>query len=152
MPGDTVDVTPGTRVRVRAEALGHPTQVPLESLEVIGHGRVLARAEGRSAERLTTELEITVDHGIWIAAKAKAGTAQVAHTTPVYVTVNGGSFVNPETLGARLERAESYLRELETGLAAPGSSIDDQASRHRVQLERQIAEARKAIEQRRTAR
>ena len=29
MPGDTVDVTPGTRVRVSAEALGHPAQVPL---------------------------------------------------------------------------------------------------------------------------
>ncbi len=152
MPGDTVDVTPGTRVRVTAEALGHPAQVPLESLEVIGHGRVLARADGPSAARLTTELEITVDHGMWIAAKAKAGTAQVAHTTPVYVTVNGGSFVNPETLGTRLERAESYLRELEAELAAPGSRIDDQALRHRVQLERQIAEARKAIEQRKTAR
>ncbi len=152
MPGDTVDVRPGTRVRVTAEALGHPTQVPLESLEIIGQGRVIARAAGRRAARLTTELEIAVDHGMWIAARAKAGTAQVAHTTPVYVTVGGGSFVNSETLGARLERAESYLREIEAELAAPGSSIDDQASRHRVHLERQIAEARKALEQRKSAR
>ena len=148
MPGDTVDVAPGTRVRVTAEALGHPAQVPLESLEIVGHGRVLARAGGTSAARLTTELEIPVDHGIWIAAKAKAGTAQVAHTTPVYVTVNGGSFANPGTLGTRLETAEKYLRELEAELAAPGTNIDYQATRHRSQLERQIAEARKAIEQR----
>jgi hypothetical protein len=151
MPGDTVDVTPGTRVRVKAEALGHPTQVPLTSLEIVGHGRVLARAAGRGDARLATELELTVDHGMWIAARAEAGTAQVAHTTPVYVTVNGESFANPDTLGARLEAAETYLRELEGELATPGSRVLYQASRHRAELERQIAEARKALEERRRA-
>ncbi len=152
MPGDTVDVAPGTRVRVTAEALGHPTHVPLQSLEIIGHGRVLARADGRSAARLATEIEVPVEHGLWIAAKATAGAAQAAHTTPVYVTVNGGSFANAETLDARLETAERYLRELEAALAAPGPNIDQQASRHRAQVERQIADARKALEQRRRAR
>jgi hypothetical protein len=152
MPGETVDVTPGTRVRVRAEALGHSVQVPLESVEVIGHGRVLARADGRGVARLATELEVTVERGMWIAAKAQAGTAQVAHTTPVYVTVSGGTFVNPGTLDARLATAEKYLGELEAELAAPAANIDQQASRHRVQLERQIAEARQAIEQRKRTR
>lgn len=152
MPGDTVDVEPGARVRVTAEALGHATQVPLQALEIIGNGRVLARADGRGAARLATGIELTVEHGMWIAARAQAGTAQVAHTTPAYVTVNGGSFANLETLGARLETAEQHLRELEAALAAPGSNLDEQASRHRTQLERQIAEARKAIEQRKSAR
>lgn len=153
MPGDTLDVTSGTRVRVSAEALGHPAQVPLESLEIVGHGRVLARADGRAAARLVTEIEVAVQDGMWIAARAKAGTAQVAHTTPVYVTVNGGSFVNRGTLGAHLETAEKYLRELEAALAAPGSNnLDQQASRHSAQLERQIAEARKALEHRKSAR
>ena len=151
-PGDTLDVARGTRVRVSAEALGHPAQVPLTSLEIVGHGRVLARANGSNAARLTAELELPVDHGMWIAAKAAAGPAQLAHTTPVYVTVNGGGFENRETLGGHLDAAEKYLRDLEAALAAPGTSLDNQASRHREQLERQIAEARKAIEQRRTAR
>jgi hypothetical protein len=152
MPGETVNVAPGARVRVKAEALGHPEQVPLASLEIVGHGRVLARADGRSAARLATEVEIPVEHGLWIAAKAQAGTAQVAHTTPVYVTVDGGSFVNRAASEPRLQAAERYLRELEAELAAPGSNLDDQASRHRTQLERQIAEARQIIEQRRSAR
>jgi hypothetical protein len=152
LPGDTLDVARGTRVRIRAEVLGHATQVPITSLEIIGHGRVLAREDGRSAARLTAALELPVDHGLWIAARAQAGTAQVAHTTPIYVTVNGGSFVNPDTLDARLQAAERYLREIETELAAPGTNIDGQAARHRSQLERQIAEARTLLEQRRRAR
>jgi hypothetical protein len=142
MPGETVDVAPGTRVRITAEALGHATQAPLKSLEIIGHGRVLARADGTGAAQLRTELDLPVDHGMWIAARAEAGTAQVAHTTPVYVTVNGSGFQNPDALRARLDTAEQYLRELEAELASPGTSLDSQAGRHRAQLERQIAEAR----------
>ncbi len=151
-PGDTVDVAPGTRVRITAEALGHPSQVPLKALEIVGHGRVLARADGSNAARLATEIDLPIERGMWIAAKAEAGIAQVAHTTPVYVTVNGGGFENPETLPARLDAAERYLRELEAEPASPGPNLDRQASRHRAQLERQIAEARKVIDGRRSAR
>jgi hypothetical protein len=152
IPGDTLDVAPGTRVRIRAEALGQPAQVPLTSLEIVGHGRVLARADGSGAARLAAELELPIERGMWIAARAQAGAAQAAHTTPVYVTVNGGSFVNPDTLDARLQAAGGYLDEIESELADPGKNIDSQASRHRAQLERQIAEARALIERRRRER
>ena len=150
MPGDTVDVLPGARVRVTAEALGHASQVPLQSLEIIGHGRVLARTEaapGRAGDQsaLRAEIDLTIDRGIWIAAKTQAGTAQAAHTTPVYVTVNGGSFQNPDTLRARVDAAEKYLRELEAELASPGTGLDRQAARHRAAIERQIGEARAAL-------
>ena len=150
IPGDTLDVKPGARIRVVAEALGHASQVPLKSLEIVGHGRVLARADGQGAARLAAEIDLPVSHGMWIAAKAEAGVAQLAHTTPVYVTVNGGSFENPETLRARLDAAEKYLQELEAELVKPGTNLDNQASRHRAQLERQIAEARKELEKRRS--
>jgi hypothetical protein len=145
IPGDTIDVAPGSRLQITAEALGHESQEPLTSLEIVGHGRVLARAEGRNAARLTTHIDLPVTHGIWIAAKASAGTAQLAHTTPVYVTVNGQGFQNPDTMSARLATAEQYLRELETALAEPPTGLDNQAGRHRAQIERQIAEAREKL-------
>ena len=86
--------------------------------------------------RLTAELEVPIEHGMWIAARAEAGIAQVAHTTPVYVTVNGGGFHNPETFGARVETAERYLKELKP-TPRPGAGPDSQAWRHRAQIERQ---------------
>jgi len=145
LPGDTVDVPRGTRLRITAEAFGHPAQVPLQSLEIIGHGQVLARTDGRDAARLTADLELPVEHGVWIAAKVQAGMGQFAHTTPVYVTVNGGGFHNPQTMAARVATAEGYLKELEAELATPGTSLDSQAARHRAALERQIADARKVL-------
>ena len=84
-------------------------------------------------------------HGIWIAARCDAGIGQVAHTTPVYVTVNGDGFHDPETAQRNLEIAESYLKEIEQELAKPGATLECQASRHQPQPERQIAEAREKL-------
>ena len=145
LPGDSVDVTPGTRLRVTAEALGHEGQVPLQALEIIGHGRVLSRSAGRGAARLTAELDLPVEQGLWIAARAEAGTGQVAHTTPVYVTVKGSGFHNRAAMDARVDTAERYLQELEAELVKPGTNLDSQAARHRAALERQIAEARAVL-------
>jgi hypothetical protein len=145
MPGDTLDVAQGARVRVTAEALGHDGQTPLRSLEIIGHGNVLARATGAGVARLTAEVELTAERGLWIAAKAEAGPGQLAHTTPVYVTVDGGGFRNADALAARIETAERYLNELESDIVKPGAALDSQAWRHRPQIERQIADARAVL-------
>jgi hypothetical protein len=142
LPGDVVDVAPGTKLRITAEAYGHDSQVPLSALEIVGHGKVLARAAGDTRAQLSVDLELTATHGIWIAAKAAAGTGQVAHTTPVYVTVGGAGFHNPATTGDNLAIAETYLRELEQAMASPTAASGSPMSRHRPQLERQIAEAR----------
>lgn len=145
LPGDSLDVAPGSRLRITADAYGEREQVPLSSLEIIGHGKVLRQVTGRNAEKLSLNLELPVSHGIWIAAKCEAGKTQVAHTSPVYVTVNGGGFHNPETAPRYLELSERYLEELEHEMAHPGSSLDDQAVRHTAQLERQIVEARQVL-------
>ncbi len=146
LPGDTVDVAPGTRLHITAEAFGHSGQVPLRSLEIVGHSNVLARSAGQDAAHLAATLDLEARHGIWIAARCQAGTGQIAHTTPVYVTVAGNGFHNPDTLRRNLEISEGYLQELERELANPGSGLDEQAYRHRPQLERQIAEARARLQ------
>jgi len=142
MPGDTIDVARGTKLRISAEALGNAGRMPLKSIEIVEHSKVLARAQAASAGRATVDLELPVDHGMWIAAKCEAGPGQVAHTTPVYVTVGGGGFENRETLQKNIDVAEGYLQEVQEELAHPGNGLDNQAVRHRGQLDRQIAEAR----------
>ena len=138
LPGDTVDIAPGTKLRITAEALGQG----LKSLEIVGHGKSLAQAPGQGESRLAAEVEITPDRGLWIAARCEGGRFQSAHTTPVYVTVNGGGFQNPATVAANLQLSEEWLRELEHDLASPPPNLDIQAPRHRAALEGQIAEAR----------
>jgi hypothetical protein len=146
IPGDTIDVARGTRLRISAEALANGGQAPLQSIEIVGHGKVLARAPAGSARRATIDFELPVDHGIWIAARCDAGPGHVAHTTPVYVTVGRGGFENRETLQKNVEIADGYLKEVEEELAHPGTTSDSQAGRHRAELERQIAGARARLQ------
>jgi hypothetical protein len=113
MPGDALDVAAGSKLIISAEAYGHSGQAPLRSVEIVGHGKVLARSEGKDAAHLTVDLELPADHGIWIAAKCDAGRGQVAHATPVYVSVNGGGWDNPRTLRRNLGVPEGYLKEVE---------------------------------------
>lgn len=145
MPGDTLDVQRGARLRVSAEAFGHAGQVPLRSVELIAHGKVIGRSADANPAHMVVNLDVPVEQGMWIAARADAGPGQVAHTTPVYVTVAGGGFGNPQTMQRNVEIAEGYLKEIEGELAHPGTALDDQAVRHRAQLERQIAEARERL-------
>jgi hypothetical protein len=138
MPGDAIDVAPGARVRATAEAFGRG----LKSLEIVGHGKTLAHSSAGGVEKLAAEVEITPSHGLWIAARCEGALGQLAHTTPVYVTVNGDGFQNPETARANVALSEAWLQELEQELANPAQNLDAQASRHRAEIDRQIAEAR----------
>lgn len=150
LPGARVDVDRGDVVRVTARAYGHAEQVPLERLEIVGHGRVLASASarevGQSPEHVTLELDLPVDRGIWLAARTFAGPHQSAHTTPVYVTVAGGGFHNPETVEPYLERAEQYLQELERELTQRSDDPERQAWRYADGLRVRIEETRAVID------
>ena len=150
LPGDRVEVSEGESVRVTAHAYGHPSQVPLESIEIVGHGAVMhsvnAGSSGQSTDHLVLELDLPVERGIWLAARAFAGPLQVAHTTPVYVTVGNGGFHNPETVSSYLDLSESYLRELEDVISTPSDNVEHQAWRYREGLEARISETRAVIE------
>lgn len=132
IPGDELRVAQGSTVRVRARAYGHTGQIPLENLEVVAHGEVVkavaSRDSGQSADVLALEMDLPVQHGFWIAARTTAGTKQVAHTTPVYVTTGSG-FHNPSTALHRLELSERYLQEIEAEIAAPNQTYHRHAWR-----------------------
>ncbi len=146
LPGDSVDVAKGSTARVVASAYGDESRIGLTDLEIVGHGEVLKRATGSRAEQLSVELDLNVDHGLWIAARASAGPGFVAHSTPVYVTVNGGGFHNPKTLERNLERCERDLADLEQEIKNPGNRLDSEAWRHAERLRSQIAETREILQ------
>jgi hypothetical protein len=144
LPGETIEAEPGTKLRIAAKAYGHESQVPLSGLEVVVHGEVV-RQSGGSRRQLAIDMEMPVERGLWVAARCTAGPSQQAHTTPVYVRVNGGGFHNPKTAARYLEASEKYLQELETVLRQPGGRLGEEAGRHAGALTRQITEARQEL-------
>lgn len=139
-------------MHVVVEARGHATDVPLRDLELVVHGEVVktvsVQEPGQSSERLRLTHDLRVGaHGLWIPARARGGPTQAAHTTPVYVRANGTGFENPATAQRYLQLSESYLREIETELATPGTAVNDQLSRGRDGIVQRIAETRAILAQ-----
>ncbi|MDB5263034.1 MAG: hypothetical protein JWQ14_2315 [Adhaeribacter sp.] len=149
LPGDKLAVSKGTRLRITAQAYGHATQVPLQTLEIVGHGQVLgrvtAREAGQSPEHLFLELDIPAEQGVWLAARSYGNEKQAAHTTPVYVYVDGKGFHNPVTAPHYLKRSRQYLQELKKEIKHQSADPEKQAWHYRAGLERRITETRLLI-------
>ena len=149
IPGDELDIQAGSTLRISARAFGHADQVPLDNLQIIAHGEIIyqvyADDEGQSVDELKIDFELNPERGMWIAAKTEAGLHQVAHTTPIYVRVDGGGFHNPETANKYLDLSEKYLQALEYDLENPGDRLDHQAWRYKDGLMKRIEETRDVI-------
>ena len=154
LPGDTVSVSKGDKLRISAKAYGRDGYIPLNKLELIGHSRVLKSVSvadpGQSKDELTIDLDIPADRGLWIAARCKAGPQQMAHTTPVYISVDGGGFHNPDTVSANLDRCEAYLKEIEEEISERHERVDYNAWRYKDGLTMRISKTRRIIRELRT--
>jgi hypothetical protein len=150
IPGDAVELKEPSTLSIKAQGYGHQGQVPLSRLEIIAHGKVIGSATpgdaGQSADHLSIQMDLPVDRGIWIAARCYAGPNQAAHTTPIYVTINGNGFLNPETCDNYLELNEKYLDELEAELDTPHENLEYRAYWYRKGLKSRIATTRQVIE------
>ena len=150
IPGDQVDLQGPATLAISAHGYGHMEQVPLSRLEIIAHGKVIASVApgkaGQSADHLSIHMDLPVNNGIWIAARCYAGPNQAAHTTPVYVTVGGKGFGNPETHEKYLELNEQYLDELEAELEAPHDNLEYRAYWYKKGLKERIDHTRQVIE------
>ena len=149
-PGSTLERRAGDRLEIVVQASGHASDVPLQDVELVVHGEVVRTVSsdeaGQSPERVRLVHELPLGtHGVWVAARARGGPTQVAHTTPVYVRVDGTGFQNPRTLAAHLEASEAFLAEVEAELASPGQAIDAQMSRTREAVQQRVDEARAAL-------
>lgn len=149
IPGDRLEISSGDSIRVRARAFGTTSGIPLEKLEIIGHGHVLGSVDAVDAttrEELELDVNLVPEHGIWIAARCEAGPTQLAHTTPIYISVDGDGFHNPETAGDYLDLTEDYLQEIEGAIENPGNRLDDQISRHEESVRLRLQRVRKTLE------
>jgi hypothetical protein len=150
LPGDKIDVQKGQTLTISAHAFGHSSQQPLQALEIVGHGKVLARATAKDLKqtsgRLTLELKLPAEHGIWLAARCFAENNGVAHTTPVYVSVDGRGFHDPATIAHYIGLSEQYLQELEKEIQHKSDRVEYQAWRYRSGLMLRIAEVRQILQ------
>jgi hypothetical protein len=151
LAGDEINAKQGERLKVHAKAMVGSDVVGLERLEVVANGVVVRSAEplGHSA---SLDFELPADHSMWIAARTTG-----AHTTPVYVTVNGKRHWKEDAVPALLERCFRTLDEVDALIKEKGAKIEpnresvwESAESFRAgteELRKQVQEAREVYKQ-----
>jgi len=149
LAGDEINLKKKGKVSVSAEAFGNKEQVPLSKLEIVAHGKVIHEISpgelDQNSEHLTLEFDLKVEKGIWIAARCYAGPSQVAHTTPIYISIDNKGFQNEETLQDYLKLNEKYLNDLESELEEPSEHMNQRAWWYKKGLKQRIEHTRKII-------
>jgi hypothetical protein len=96
IPGDELKVAKNATAHIRARAFS-PVEIasPLK-LEIVSHGKVIKRIESHNAAQteLKAEFDLPIAESQWVAARATSFNDAKAHTTPVYLTVDGASFAD----------------------------------------------------------
>src|SRR5262249_10139771 len=90
-------------------------------LEVVAHGRVIRSVEpsGPNQEKLEADFELPAGESQWIAARTTCVNGAVAHTTPVYVIVDGAGFFDRSQLPHLVAKQLRVLDWLDKRLQDP---------------------------------
>ena len=148
--GSEIRLAPSERkVQVQARALGC---YPLDHLDIICNGAVVARVDGKARQReLTFEGPIDVDESCWIAAYARGQVVPdafgavhpwelIAHTSPVYVLVDGRPVCVPSDMAAMADYVRLCMtRYVHGGFFEPGRFAGEE------QVEELMANCRRAL-------
>ena len=118
LPGHIFTSAPGDRLTIRGQSL---SAHPLESVEVVSHGKVIHRLpvkNARTAEgayRTSFETEFEIEKSTWFALRCfeKNGPKRVrfAHTAPWHIEVNG------EPPRPRVEETDFLIERMENELS-----------------------------------
>jgi hypothetical protein len=105
LPGSVIEAKPGDVLHIKAAASGET--VPPRFLEVVSQGDVV-----RGTKSGSLDFTLPVRDSMWIAARCFG-----AHTTPVYVKVNGRRFWKRDQVDRLVARRLDALKDLEEQLS-----------------------------------
>lgn len=115
MPGDEVNAGKDAKVHVHAQVWAPESIGAPKVLEIVAEGKVIKSIDspGPKQDKLVADFEVPVSDSQWIAARTTSFNGAVAHTTPVYVIVNGRSFIDRANLPQLVARQIKILDWIE---------------------------------------
>jgi hypothetical protein len=94
------------------------SRLPFERVQILYNGEIVAEQASWKEYEATLEREIQVNRGGWIAArvsggsKTHAGFTVFAHTSPIYVRVEGTPHRQAEAAGAFVDEIEDSMQAI----------------------------------------
>jgi hypothetical protein len=125
--GDDLRVKRGARLEVAASAQLNPDVDQLDRLELVVLGDVAATVPADGKDHLALRHELKAEHSMWVAVRAwgarqEARNMVMAHSTPIYVIVDGEPTWKASAVPGLVEYQRGKLEELMT---KPVDPIED---------------------------
>lgn len=153
-PGDTIEFGPGGgEIAAKVEALWDQ---PIKRVEIIINGKAVGTIHGNGKRRVEADISTTTGKGIWIAARCIADEMLLsdeelaaykegdrawptrtvfAHTSPVYISVDGKLAREPEAVAETSKMLDAFTRFAD-------KQVSDE---YRKEISEAIEEARKRL-------
>ena len=136
LPGTRLDGAAGRTVEIMALARCHPAIGVLKRLTIVGNDGVLRESVNTDGRE---DLEITFDQKIernqWLVASAVCENGAVAHTTPVYVLVDGRPWFcpkrGPAIIDRQLQAIDAIAKEFNPAAGRREKGIQERLDRAR---------------------
>jgi hypothetical protein len=113
LPGEELTPKKGQNLKVHAKGMAGYLDFPLQQLEIVVNGEVVRSAQPVN-NTVSLDFDIPADHSFWIAARTKG-----AHSSPVYVTVDGQRHWNLSAVPELLAKREQQMKDIENLIDHP---------------------------------
>ena len=118
LPGTELKRAPGTKLKVRARVVSHARIGLPTALWVEGPNGVVKEIKGGGGEaELGFEIDHVVEGSQWLMAGVVCDNEAVAHTTPVYVVVNGQPTWNTRLGPGLIDKQLAAISKIESEFA-----------------------------------
>jgi hypothetical protein len=145
IPGGDLKVGRNARLRVRARAWASPAIGSPKKLEIVAHGQVIRSTESNDPGQpeLKLDFSIPAEMSQWVVARVVSHNDALAHTSPVYILVDGESFRNQRQLPELVDHRINILDFISSQLRDPKYASANRYSATEVdELTAEIDEAR----------
>ena len=132
LPGTTLEKARDATVSVRARMRSHARIGLPKTLKLVSNEGLLKEVKPEAKEtELVLDLEVPLPRSRWITASAACTNGAIAHTSPVYVVVNGTPTWCPDRGPAVIDRQLAAIRRIEREFTGRSPAIVARLSRAR---------------------
>jgi hypothetical protein len=145
IPGDELRVAENASIRIRARAWAPRIIGSPKGLELVAQGKVIRSAESNNPDIEELKIDVVLKAGgsQWIAARVRTHNGAVAHTSPIYVLVEGRSFRSQEEVPQLVEKRLKVLDFVASRLQDQKFTSNDSYTNNEIEaLSAEIDEAR----------
>ena len=122
--GDTIDLPAPTSLKVNGRGIG---RLNFGRLELVSNGQVVAQVDSRRQEGhylAEMDIDVEVDEPGWLALRTPTGPTKnelgnelFAHTSPVYITMDGRQIFQPEIAQALIADLKESIVKIDSSAA-----------------------------------